>query len=52
MDKKTLALIDALKAEMVTLSQGERGAVMVMLQTGYCKECMTDDPKCQCWNDE
>lgn len=33
---------------MRRLSPEERKSVVVQ----FCRECLRDDPRCQCWNDE
>ena len=36
---------------MPHLSQEDVGDVAAIV-LGTCKECWSDDPSCQCWNDE
>jgi hypothetical protein len=52
MDKQAMVLVEELRKTMIAMSRGERAAIIVMLQSGYCKECFTDTLPCHCGNDE
>jgi predicted Zn-ribbon and HTH transcriptional regulator len=41
-------VFDAAKSLLEKLSDDER----LMLFSDYCKHCGSEDPHCQCWNDE
>ena len=34
------------------MSNDERLDFFSEIQSGYCRYCGCDDPKCQCWNDD
>jgi hypothetical protein len=41
-----------LRELLPSLTGDQRLAVFGDITEGYCKECGTDNPDCQCWNDE
>ncbi len=45
-------LVRDLRVCMKILTPESRLAVWSALQGDYCTHCGTDDPRCQCWNDE
>jgi hypothetical protein len=34
------------------ITEAERDEVFSALRDSFCLECGSDDPSCQCWNDE
>ena len=44
--------LTTLRAFLKITTQESRLAIWEALTHGYCTACGTDDPRCQCWNDE
>lgn len=44
--------VETLKRLEIFLNDDERKEIWSEITSGYCKECGTNNPQCQCWNDE
>ena len=47
-----LAFVNEFKRLLGQLTDQQREDVMSDLRQFYCTSCWTEDPSCQCWNDE
>lgn len=49
---ETDELLPLIKDSLTKMSDEERLEFFDLVEDGYCRYCGSDDPKCQCWNDE
>lgn len=56
MDAKNMTDSEVMVASVMelvsVLSHGERGIFLDAFRAKYCLDCGSDDPGCQCWNDD
>ena len=45
-------ILEAVRRFQESLTNEQRTGFWHLLQEGYCTSCGTNNPRCQCWNDE